>query len=261
MYIFEITKPGTWLDIEDRDKAWEIEGILRNLESQFYEANVALNLFESVRAIRPRAASKENWEKDSRRRSEISEEIAKEYGGDYRYDNWEELHFKTEIAFKREQWSKGILPTSFEGKQSLIYAKSFIYALDGFDKFLKILSEEKDVPELIAELYTQFGEEFPDLRGVRNTSQHLEDRSRGLGAGRNPQPLNIKPVQNNMVNAPGGGVLILNALNGTKYGNTMGDGHYGEVDVSPESMAKLQYLLQSIFNAFSWKGSKEHCPR
>lgn len=45
MYIFEIVKPGTWLEIEDRDRSWEIEGILRSLEGQFYEANLALNMF------------------------------------------------------------------------------------------------------------------------------------------------------------------------------------------------------------------------
>jgi len=43
-----------------------------------------------------------------------------------------------------------------------------------------------------------------------------------------------------MVSAPNGGLLILNSLNGAKYGSTMADGHYGEVDVSPESMERLQ---------------------
>lgn len=45
MYIYEIVKPGTWLESEDREWSWEIEGILRSLEGQFYEANLALNMF------------------------------------------------------------------------------------------------------------------------------------------------------------------------------------------------------------------------
>lgn len=45
MYIYEIVKPGTWIDSDDRDWTWNIEGILRNLEGQFFEANLALNMF------------------------------------------------------------------------------------------------------------------------------------------------------------------------------------------------------------------------
>ncbi|EPS7437149.1 hypothetical protein ACVHK9_003984, partial [Citrobacter freundii] len=45
MYIFELTKPGNWLESEDKDWSWNIERLLSHLESAFYEANVALNLF------------------------------------------------------------------------------------------------------------------------------------------------------------------------------------------------------------------------
>jgi hypothetical protein len=65
---------------------------------------------------------------------------------------------------------------------------------------------------------------FPSLREVRNSVQHIEDRGRGLGRGE--KPLDLKPVANRMVNAPEG-ALILQGLNGTKYGATMADGHYG----------------------------------
>jgi hypothetical protein len=108
-------------------------------------------------------------------------------------------------------------------------------------------------------MYTRFSIAFPHLRGVRNSSQHMEDRSRGLGAGRNPKPLELKPIDNGLIKSEGG-ALVLNSLNGTKYGNTMADGHYGEVDVSPASMEALNAIFQDILNAFTWKGSKCHLP-
>ena len=84
---------------------------------------------------------------------------------------------------------------------------------------------------MFAELSEEFSLLFPDVRGVRNTAQHLEDRSRGLGAGRSPRPLVLQPVENFLVNAPGG-ALVLDALIGNRFGCTMADGHYGEVEIS-----------------------------
>lgn len=137
--------------------------------------------------------------------------------------------------------------------------RAFLYSLDAFDKFLTVLSCEPEVPDRIADMVKDVATAFPHLRGVRNTAQHLEDRSRGFGAGRNPAPLGLKPVENEMISAPGG-ALILNSLNGSKYGSTMADGHYGEVDVSRESMQQLQRILHATLESFKWRGPKRHAP-
>lgn len=259
MFVFEITIPGTWIDSDDRDWAWQIEGQLRSLESQFFEANAALNLFASVQSIRPSFAGHEAWERDSQRRAEIQRAVEQEIGSRMSHENWDAIRFETEVRFKREKWANGAIPREFEHNLPFIYARAFLYALDAFDKFLGVLAKEPDVPPRISELKQQIATEFPDLRGVRNTSQHLEDRSRGLGAGRNPQPLELKPMANNFINAPGG-ALVLNCLNGSKYGSTMSDGHYGEVDVSPESMQRLQSILQELLSLFKWRGPMRHAP-
>jgi hypothetical protein len=44
MYVFELTIPGTWLDYEDRQWTWKIEGLLSHLESLFFEENFWVNL-------------------------------------------------------------------------------------------------------------------------------------------------------------------------------------------------------------------------
>lgn len=260
MYIFEIVTPGTWLDNEDRGWSWKVGNLLQSLKSQYFEANLALNLFTAVRTTRPSFAERENWEQDSQRRNKIRQEVEQEYGGFAGHEHWDDIQFETEVRFKREKWSNGEQPREFEHNLPFIYARAFLYALDSFDKFLRVLSREEGVPAIVEELHGQLGNAFPDLRRVRNTAQHLEDRSRALGAGSNPQPLDLKPVKNNMVNAPNGGVLILNSLNGSKYGSTMADGHYGEVDVSPESMERLQNILQNTLDAFDWHGPKQHEP-
>ncbi|MCL1095663.1 hypothetical protein [Shewanella kaireitica] len=257
MYIYEIVQPGTWLDNENQHEKFEAESIVRSLISQFYEANLCLNLFLS--SVQSRSSGRSSqWNQDSIRKADIRREIESKLG---RLDaeHWEDVNFEAELIFKREQWSKGRLPREFEHNTSFIYARSFLYALDSFDKFTKVLKNNPISPESISDFYDEISVTFPDLRGVRNTSQHMEDRSRGLGAGRNPKPLDLKPINNNMVNSDNG-ALMLNCLNGTKYGNTMADGHYGEVDVSPRSMEMLQSILQRILDALSWTGAKSHYP-
>lgn len=260
MFIFEITTPGTWLDYDDKDWAWRIEGQLRSLQSQFFEANAALNLFASAQSIRPSFASREMWERDSQRRSEIQRAVEQERGNRMPHEQWEEIRFESEVRFKREKWATGGIPREFEHNLPFLYARAFLYAFDAFDKFLGVLAKEVDVPPEVAKLHMRIAEDFPNLRGVRNTAQHLEDRARGLGAGKNPQPLELKPITNNFINAPGGGVLVLNSLNGARYGSTMSDGHYGEIDVSPESMQRLQTVLQELLSLFKWRGPKQHAP-
>lgn len=259
-FVFELTIPGTWLDYEDRDWSWKIEGMLRQLESQYFEANAALNLFAGTRTAPSLSLDRNQWERDSQRRSEIRRQVEQEMGGGHSLDLWDAVHFEAELRFKREQWSQGRVPRELGHCIPFIYARAFLYALDAFDKLLSVLSREAGVPTEIADLSTQVENSFPHLRGVRNSAQHLEDRARGLGAGRNPAPLDLKPVENEMVSAPSGGVLILNSLNGSKYGSTMADGHYGEVDVSPESMQHLQHILHMTLQSFKWRGPKRHAP-
>lgn len=260
MFVFEIVTPGTWLDYDDRDWAWRIQNQLRSLESQFFEANAALNLFANAQSVRPSFADRENWERDSQRRAEIQRAIEQERGGLQPRNDWDEIHFEAEVRFKREKWSSGGVPREFEHNLPFIYARAFLYALDAFDKFLGVLAKEENVPTEVETYHEKVALAFPHLRGVRNTAQHLEDRARGLGAGRNPQPLDLKPIDNAFISAPGGGVLALNCLNGSRYGCTMSDGHYGEVDVSPDSMQHLQQILQDVLLSFKWRGPKQHAP-
>lgn len=259
MHIFEIIIPGTWLVSDDRDWAWEIEEILRCLEEQFYEANFALNMFFHAISHDKEDMSIANWEADSDRWFAIQRELESQLGSPYERQNRDDIHLQTEILFKREKWQSGRLPSEFKKKKAFIYARAFLYALDSFEKFLNVLKQQPQVPQTVSELHVKFSSIFPQLRGVRNSAQHMEDRSRGLGAGKNPKPLELKPIENGTFSAPDG-AIILDYLNGTKYGNTMADGHYGEVDVSPSSMKSLTSIFQSLLDSFEWKGPKRHLP-
>lgn len=258
MYIFEITTPGTWLVSDNREWAWKIQNLLTSLTSQFIEANLALNLFTEAILTQHQQTDLEEWQLDNQRKREIEEKLAKEYGLEHCHN--ENIRFEAEIIFKREKWTAGCKAREFTHNLPFLYAKSFLYSLDSFDKFLNVIAAEEYTPKILSSLSSRLTEHFPDLRGVRNTVQHIEDRSRFLGAGRKPKNLDLKPISNSAIHAPNGGVLVLNQLNGTKYGSTKADGDYGEVDVSPESMEKLQSILQETLEAFPWHGPMQHHP-
>lgn len=262
MFVFEVIVPGTWLDYEDREWAWKIQNQLDSLQSRFFEANLALNLFTSTKNARTSLSIKDTWDTDTQRKQEIRNEIEMQLltQGKSWHEIYDEVSLQTDIIFKREKWQQGSPPAEFEHKLVFLYAQAFLYALDGFAKFLAVLSKEDNVPETILDIHRKMLSIFPDLIGVRNTAQHLEDRSRGLGAGKNPKSLDLKPINNGFIYAPNGGALILNGLNGSKYGATKADGYYGEIDVSPDSMVHLQEILHDVLNSFKWNGPKQHKP-
>ena len=260
MYLFEIETPGVWLDIPDQECRFQLGSQLNQLKSIFVEANVALNLFEHANHDHRQSMRSDNWHQDSERKSEIRQQVEDEHGG-FSFDNHDEITLEADRRFLRETIAVGRLPTEHHAKIPFLHARSFLYALDSFDRHLEVLSKENGVPDSLALLHARVAIEFPDLRGVRNTAHHKEDRGRGLGSGRNPQPMTLAPVENGAVSAPAGGVLMLDMLNGSNYGSTMASGHYGEVPVTAESMEKLQEILTAVLTAFRWTGPRELTPR
>jgi hypothetical protein len=67
-------------------------------------------------------------------------------------------------------------------------------------------------------------------------------------------PIVAQPIVSNVIHAPGGGVIVLDMLDNNRYGGTLADGAYGEVEISAASVASAQQLIQQVFDAFSWRG-------
>lgn len=249
MFVFEIVKPGFELVHSDPNWARRTSMLLEQLIVIFYDANVALNHFVESRN-RPHTTSREMWESDLARQQELTEEIIKELGG-YKPD----IGFEARLRLKHEKWSQGIPPQTFELRTKFMYARSFLYALDNFERFLGMMSVATDAPAGLGEIHLEIAKAFPNLREVRNTQHHLEDRFLGIGARK--KPLELKHSENTLFS---GKMLALTNLNGSKFGSTMADGHYGEVDVSVESMETLQHILTAVLNSFVWDGREMHYP-
>lgn len=256
MYVTELIYPGTWLDYEDEDWVFEVQKIIGSIESQLIEATLALGLFEREQSC-SRMSLKEEWEADVPLRQKIIEKYQKEYGEEGLYQNISGLLELTDLELRQERWKAGQLPRSYQHHLIFMYAKAFLYSLDMLSKLIRVLSEKEGIPKEINEISQSFTSRFPSLKGVRDSEQHIEDRVRGLG--RKQKQLKLKPVNNSLIKADGG-VLALGNLNGNKFGSTMADGHYGEVEVSIDSLNFVRDSIQKILDSFNWRGSKRFYP-
>lgn len=231
--------------------------MIEHLETQLIEAAINLSLFESANRNSP-PPNIEDWETDSKRKQELVERYQAEFQiSTFDTESYLKLYELAEIDLKREKWAKGELPRSYIHRFPFIHAKSFLYNLDAIGNILKVLSKIKGVPQEVIKAKESFTLSFPNLRKVRNSSQHIEDRGRGLGIGQ--QPLQLKPIDNFFIKATGG-VLVLESLNGNCFGSTMDNGEYGEVEISLDSLLIARECIQNVINAFEWEGPPQHRP-
>lgn len=274
MTIFEITVPGTWINCEPGEWRTRVERLIALLTSRFFEANDALNLFEQARLEAREAArvpsysaafQQHKWENYQRVTADVRQRAGLPDGTPLSQELQAEVAFEAPVRLKLERWEAGHLPDQFSGHRSIMYARTFLLALDGFDRALVVLSKERDVPEVLKEIHGRMSGAFPDLRGVRNSAQHMEDRTRGLGEspgkGKPKPPLDLKPIDNDFVQAPDGGVLFLESLINSKFTSTKADGTLGQIEVSVRTMQHLYEIITAVLGAFNWAGFKQHLPR
>lgn len=253
MLIYEIVKPGQKIIAGDLVWCRDTERKIDHLINLFFEANIYLiqfldakeEVFSSEVKYLSEQARKDNFIK-------VGIPYPEQIVGIH-----ESSDLKKEAEAKRKGWIEGILPHEFRNLRVSMNMKGFIAALDSFEKHLKILTQNDH--EKLDSLHMEFLNTFPDVREVRNTNQHMEDRSRGLGAGRNPKQMELKPI-NTPLFASDKGILAFNVVTNTTYGATIADGSFGQVDVSPKSIESLQLILHKIIHTFNWEGNSVHLP-
>ncbi len=262
MYVFEISFPGIFLEHGDPDWIARIQTFLRLLEDQFTDAVVALNLFETEQArlldeLQARG-QKESFKEEEHFRQTLEQNILEEVGEEQFFRLYPAILHFIELEVRRKSWKSGQMPDEYQRRILWIYPHAYVYALDSFHKVLESLTEERDVPNGVEEELAKFRTAFPRLKGIRDSAHHVEDR--GLGRDRHGNPLKLKPIDNGIVRAPGGGVLLLSVLEGNKLWYTLEDGSHGGLAISHDNIAIAAEVFQSVINAFQWKGRPRLIP-
>lgn len=265
MYVCELVKPGVWLGGLSDDVSSKVMHILSDIESEFYRANTSLNMFEAQREIDlkniptqpPSIESvQKKWREETNRENELVPEICKRHNLNPQTDR-NEIKFLAAVEVKKEKWLRGEIPHILTHNLTFIYANAFTHSVDMIYRLLKALSMTNEVPQDISISLNLMNTYFPSIHEVRNSIQHMDERSQMIG--KYGKPLKPQPLDNEIIKAPQG-ALIKSMLNGNRLVCTLGDGGYGEVEISIKSMQQLQEVVQNTLNLFDWSGPKTHLP-
>jgi hypothetical protein len=262
-----VLKLGTWLEGLDEEVQREAESLCRVLTSCFTDAVLALTMFEQCMASDSFEARRAKRDRDQEAQRVREQELeAKEAGqvapGDYH--KWRtELYDRARQDVLQARWQEGELPDEYLHRLPFIHARTFLTTLARVERAMWALAKlDLDGAESnVASARSGFEAALPGLKGVRDSIEHAEDRMRGRGRG--GRALTLQPINNRLVNTPGGGVLIGDALNGRHFGCTIEDGTYAEVEVSADTLEVARVALQAVFDALPWMahGYPSYVPR
>jgi hypothetical protein len=259
MEVFELRYPGTWLDgLADGD-GHQVQSLLFLLEGHLAEAALGLTFFEQARS-RPRDKLSGTRRSEAVRSvvTQMERQLAGNLTAEQRFEAMTGLNDAADLQVRRQEWAAGVIPDTYLDRLPFFYAHAVLFALDGIGKILAVLADMSGLPAGVAAASSAYEAALPDLVSVRNSAHHTEDRARGLKNG--ARPITLQPVNNQMIDAPNG-VLVLSSLNGNRLGYTAADGHHREIEMSTASVKAAQAAIQQVLDALSWRGPARTVPR
>jgi hypothetical protein len=256
---------GTWIEgLEDR-VGREVESLCYVMESNVTDAVLALAMFEQASATaHEHGLDKAAWDRDrelERRRREELETEEPEIEGEWIGARMTRLSEQARRDVVRAKWDAGELPQSYAHRLPFIHARTFMTSLAQLRRAMGEIAKLDigGAQERVEAARDQFDAALPDLKPVRDSIEHAEDRMRGLN--RKKTAMTLAPISNQMIEAPGGGVLVGDALNGRHYGGTIDDGTYAEVEVADDTLETARVAVQEIFDALPWRaGHRQFAP-
>lgn len=114
-----------------------------------------------------------------------------------------------------------------------IYAKAFVFALDGINKLLKHLQPKEQIESFKAEYESHFGH----LKHIRDSAIHIEDRGRGKD--RHQKKLNTR-------------IIILGCFAEKRFTFTGEDGRQYEIEISQTTLFLAKEIITKIINTYAW---------
>ncbi len=242
MHIAEIFHPGTWLDFDDKDLSFELEGLLRYLESLVEEAAVSLTMFEA--SMSNRSDPRREWEAHAQIRKEIDEQVRAEAGEKY-YQDHDAYRLEVDRRSLKRRTELGIIPRSYAHRIPFIHAHTFVYAVDSFGKFLDELADYDIVPDAVGDIRDGFNTSLPMVRKIRNSALHVEDRSRRFASLSDKKKGKRMEVD---------GFLGLSNLEGDHLCYTIDDGSYQRIAINLATLNTITETLNEVLGAMPWRG-------
>ncbi|MCW6031621.1 hypothetical protein [Pantoea sp. JK] len=259
MKFHELIKPGTWVKIENKETQREVETLLNNIITNFYDANISLIEFEEYNQRSHESKSKgiSPMKEYFRKLDALQHKLTQENPELNSYENHGTLKLKSTTILNREAWQTGILPSNFLTAKTRIFARSFIYALDGVENALNKLSKPPLEADGVTQIYDKFKEKFKTNKDIRDSAHHQEDRARFIGKYNRKFKAQSLP---NGLSKGDGQIFTAGLLIGTNFTYTTHTGENLGTEISEATMDELQSLVQMLLEAYDWIGPPVYHP-
>lgn len=237
----------------------DIESLCFLMSSCISDAVAALAMFEeAIPAIAADVVvSREAWERDCersrQREAELEAERGLEWGDPDYFEKSQAIREQAQRDALRQKWAEQSAQEIHRHRLPFIYAQSFVVTLALLQRSLVALRGydlEPHVSDAIQQASDQFANALPGLAGVRDSTAHAEDRVRRKVRNKTLAP---GPVMSGGIHAPDGDVLITSHLHGSRFGCTIADGTFAEIDVSDPTTEVAQVAVQAVFDALPWQ--------
>ncbi|MFQ6600529.1 hypothetical protein [Flavobacterium sp. C3NV] len=160
------------------------------------------------------------------------------------YENTKEFISKITLEdIKNRKPIDGIPLDQFQ-RLLFIYAHSFLDAIVKIANTIFVMTKQNktpfipdDVREKLTILKDEFDNEFPHVRDIRHSWQHIEDRMRGKGQ-------NEKNIESLM--------LVLSTLYNDNLTYTISDGTQHHITINLDTFKRAEYYVQQTFDSFKW---------
>lgn len=174
------------------DEQWQpVNLLLSYLQDSLADMSIALQCYQQARerlaedGSRDFAKTKDEAREQRQRQCDFEREVAAKHGmprRDEMYalerDERRGVELALDVAVIRERAAIGHVPRDFVRRAPHVHALSFLAAADRFRKCLDALGDLR--PE-VTPMCDAVPVEFPGLKGVRDSSQHIDDRAQWRG--------------------------------------------------------------------------------
>jgi hypothetical protein len=254
MTVFEIVYPGCRIELPDRIVAHTFERYLGAIGSRFCDAAVSLCLFEQAQLANSFDLRKrrENHAEGQPSPEEFGA-LVSEYGSDAQ-GLLIELERRAREA-RRKRWLGGELPHDYRSRLPFLHARMFVFSLWDIRMLLTRARECSGIGAEVNTAIDAFEASFPMLKGLRDSSAHLDERVAGRARRRRIAP---QPVSNSCIQASG--FMFVENLFGNRFAGTIETGELAEIEVSAATLKKVQECFQALLDSLPWSGPARHYP-
>lgn len=253
MFIAKLHFPGAQIVLEPRETAGHAQRILIAASSALAEACMSYTWYAQ------RMARILRWLPDAK--AHADPQLYAEPGYRFHIDYYDgdlaaidELRQTAEAALDGSAWTDW--PQEYDNLAPHLYAKVYLAALDRISRLIGALKELPGAPSVTGEAHTQMLDAFPDLKDVRDTGAHMDERIRGKTRGKK---VDLQPVRARGIQARGG-ILLVEAILSNHIASTLFNGRLGEVELSQAALYVAQASIQACIDAFEWRGPERYWP-